>query len=52
MDQQMTSKVHVLFEEIDNTLYENAPGPPTLAEECDDWTTAFPHLRYASQSYG
>ena len=51
-DQQMTNQVKTLFEDIDKTLFENAPGPPSLADECDDWLRVFPHLRLINANDG
>lgn len=53
-DQAASRQVQQMFEEIDKELYEGRGAGAGilqgLQEECQQWATRFPHLRYWAQA--
>ena len=49
-DRLASQRVQSMLDEVDIVMYDpahNRPEPSQLANECRDWTTAFPHIRYS-----
>ena len=49
-----SQRVQKMLDEVDIVMYDpplSRPEPTHLANECRDWTSAFPHIRYV-QSRG
>jgi Protein of unknown function (DUF3719) len=50
-DRQESKKVQELFDNIELMLFDDCVGGPSnLHNECREWTSTFPHLRYVALS--